>query len=236
MSQAQFTAVPVERYHEVVVRQIARHIVSGTFSPGDELPSEKSLMSEFGVSRAVVREALRSLHQSGLINLRQGRRTQVNSETRWNLLDPIVLIAFRDEDRVIPLLRDLAWIRAVLEPQIAEEAARGVTPELRSDLEESLERMRELLHDNEAFYLEDQNFHLLLARSTGNLVLERLMRVLTHLFNVSRPPVLASSGSPRGSLEGHEDIAREVSAGDPEGARQAMQRHMDWRAPQLQEE
>lgn len=235
MSQPRFQAVPTERYHEVVSRQIARHIVSGAFAPGDELPSEKALMAEFGVSRAVVREALRSLHQSGMIELRQGKRTQVNEENRWNLLDPLVLIAFRDEDRVVPLLRDLAWIRGVLEPRIAAQAARIVTPSLRDELRESLARMRELLDNHEAFYLEDQRFHLLLARATGNVVLERLMNVLTRLFNVSRPPILSTSGSPGRSLEGHEEIAQRIIDGDPEGAEQAMHRHMTWRVPQLEQ-
>ena len=77
MAESLFTIVKDARLHEEVGRQIARRIVLGDFPVGSYLPSEAELIARFGVSRMVIREALRSLEECGMIAVRHGRRTVV---------------------------------------------------------------------------------------------------------------------------------------------------------------
>src|SRR5690242_7356591 len=126
------------RLHDEVSRQIARQIVAGTLPIGATLPAETELIARFGVSRMVIREALRRLEEAGMIVIRHGRRTVIAAEEEWNVLDRLVLTSYREEGLIGPLLRDSLRVRQMLEPAIAAEAAQQVTPALLQALEESL--------------------------------------------------------------------------------------------------
>lgn len=229
----EFRNVQGERFHEDVCKQIARYIIRGDLSPGSHLDSESVLIEQFGVSRAVVREALRSLEQRGLVEMRQGRRTQVRSHQEWNVLDPLILTIFREEGLVEPLIHDFMWIRRVLEPEIAAEAARNTTKELVDDLERSIEAMERLLEDRAAFFLEDMNFHNRLAAATNNRILCHLIETITYLFNLSRDTTLERAAAPSGSLEGHKQILQQIKQGNDEKAREAMANHIQWKTDRI---
>lgn len=89
VANAPFISVQSERFHEDIGWQSAKRIVRGDVSPAAPLPAEGVLMGQFGVSRAVVREALRSLEQRGLVTMRQGRRTVVAAREAWDVLGPV---------------------------------------------------------------------------------------------------------------------------------------------------
>ena len=233
MAEVAFRGAQGGRFHEDVSRQIARYIIRGDLAPGTPLESEGVLVEQFGVSRAVVREALRSLAQVGLVEVRQGRRTQVQPDREWNLLDPMVLTSFREEGLIEPLIHDFMWIRKLLEPEIAAEAARNASQELISDLELALSKMEGLLEDRAAFFEEDMKFHNRLAAATSNKILCRLIETITYLFNISRDITLEQAAMPAGSLEGHRQILEEIRAGSVAGAREAMADHIDWKARRI---
>ena len=217
MTKLEFRSVQGERLHENVCKQIARYIIRGDLAPGSFLDSESVLVEQFGVSRAVIREALRSLAQRGLIDMRQGRRTQVQPNHEWNLLDPLVLISFREEGLVEPLIHDFMWIRKLLEPEIAAEAARNTSEELINNLECSILEMERLLEDRAAFFQEDMKFHNRLAAATNNRILCHLIETVTYLFNISRDPALERTAAPSGSLEGHKRILEQIKQGNTAG-------------------
>lgn len=158
------TSVADAGLHRAVERQIARGIVRGDFVPGTPLPSEAVLIGRFGVSRAVVRAALRSLAQRGMVDMRQGRRTAVLPQDAWDILDPLVLEVHRDEGRIRPLVRDALQVRCWLEPEAAAEAARRTDSRLAQDLSQLLERMQESLGDVDTFLAADVEFHERIAR------------------------------------------------------------------------
>lgn len=228
MSQVSFRNVQTERFHEDVGRQIARSIIRGDIAPGTALPSESILIKQFEVSRVVIREALRSLAQRGLVEMWQGRRTTVLPENRWDVLDPMILTLFREEGRIKPLVRDFLWIRRQLEPQIAADAARGSNCELNKDLTGILQQMEVLLEEPKLFFEADMAFHIRLAEATGNTVLRQLMTIISHLFNVSRDLTHEVATAPEGALEWHNRIYSAIEKGDSEGARDTMARHLEW--------
>ena len=223
-----FTSVQNERFHEEVSRQIARHIVRGDLPNGSPLPSEATLIQQFEVSRAVVREALRSLVQRGLVDMRQGRRTVVLPQEEWDVLDPLVLEAYREEGLIEPLIRDFLWIRCMLEPSVAAEAARHANASLVDDLRSCLQRMEDNLDNATVFFSEDMAFHNFLAAATGNRVLLRIMTTISHLFNVTRDLTHEVATAPLGALEWHKQIYNAIAKKDPDGAREAMADHLKW--------
>ncbi len=223
-----FVTVRPVRVHHDVGRQIARSIVAGDFAPGDSIPSEAVLIEQFGVSRAVVREALRDLQQRGLVEMSQGKRTVVSDESNWDVLDPMMLAIFRDEGRIRPLVRDFLWIRLRLEPEIAAEAARQADDVLLDDLERLLDRMEQVRHDPASFFEVDMEFHNRLAAAVDNRVLRRLMTTIGHLFYVSRDLTLDSHHAPTGALAWHLKIHEALRNRDPDAAREAMDGHLAW--------
>src|SRR6476646_7681953 len=79
------------RLAEVVVDDLARQIVGGQHAENDVLPNEPALCDQFGMSRTVVREALKMLEERGLVRIEQGRGTTVQPRGSWDLLDSVVL-------------------------------------------------------------------------------------------------------------------------------------------------
>lgn len=224
-----FKTVQVERAHTEVSKQIARKIISGEFEPGQVLPTEGQLTTFFEVSRVVVREALRSLAQRGLLEQSQGRRTVVRPSEDWDIFDVMILSIMREEGKIYPVLKDFTWIRLNLEPQVAADAARLDSPEqLLTDLEGLLGRMEQLKGEHEGYYAADLDFHARLAASTGNRVLYRLMKVIGLLFHDLRRMPRTPYAEPSHAIADHRNVIKAIASSDPEGASRAMRSHMEW--------
>ncbi|MCL6554439.1 MAG: GntR family transcriptional regulator, partial [Firmicutes bacterium] len=105
--------------YEEVVQRIRELIISRQLKPGDRLPAERDLAAVLGVSRASVRDAIRTLEAAGLVEPRQGDGTVVRQPSADTLMAPLAsaLLARRD------LLADLLAVRKMIEPPIAREAA-----------------------------------------------------------------------------------------------------------------
>ena len=226
MPELLFTAVRDARLHEEVSRQIARRIVRGDFPAGTNLPAEAEMIASFGVSRAVIREALRSLDECGMIAIRHGRRTVITPHEEWDVLNRLVLTAYRDEGLLDPLLRDSQRVRRILEPGIAAEAAEQATPKLLAALAASLERQEALLADADSFLEEDFNFHNLLASTTGNRILSRMLAAISDLLHISREVTNQLPNALPVALASHRRIYEAVRDGDPARSRQAMLDHI----------
>jgi GntR family transcriptional regulator, galactonate operon transcriptional repressor len=231
MAETLFTIVKDARLHEEVGRQIARRIVLGDFPVGSYLPAESELIARFGVSRMVIREALRSLEECGMIAVRHGRRTIVAPKEEWDVLNRLVLTTYRDEGLIEPLLRDSLRVRRILEPAIAAEAAEKATPELLAALAACLERQAAALDTPDAFLEEDLNFHNLLVSATDNRILARMLTAIRDLLHVSREVTNQLPNALPGALLSHQRIYDEVRSGDPDRAHRAMLDHLDRTGP-----
>src|SRR6187399_1542405 len=85
--------VPAARLGVAVVHDLVTAIVTGEVPAGQSLPPEGVLSQTFGVSRTVIRESVKRIEEKGLVNIAQGRGTEVLPSDSWNVLDPVVLSA-----------------------------------------------------------------------------------------------------------------------------------------------
>jgi DNA-binding FadR family transcriptional regulator len=214
------------RLHAQVVDVLVRGIASGELAPGSLLPTEPEMSAQFGVSRAVVREALRVLGAKGLIDVRHGSGTRVTEPDRWDPLDPAVLAVLRGRGPSAAVLRDLLEARTIIECEVAALAARRGDAAHAAGLESALATMRGSLDDPLHFVIGDSAFHLTLLRAAHNRVLERMTQPMHELLSYAQELTDTIPGVLARALREHEAIADAVIRRDPDAARAAMRTHL----------
>jgi DNA-binding FadR family transcriptional regulator len=214
---------------DVVAEQLLQLILDGTFPIGDPLPSESELAQRFGVSRLTVREAIRSLVSTRVIDVQQGRSSLVNPANRWSPLDGRLLLArSRADGDPLLLPRRLLEARRAVEVAIVELAA------LRRE-EAHLERLgtlhEEMLEahargDVSAAAEADLAFHAVLFEAADNVFLDALFEPLASVLRTLRRETSSVPDIRSHALDRHAAILQAVTAGDPQEAREAMQAHL----------
>jgi len=210
---------------------LIRRIVRGEIAPGDAMPSEEELASQFDVSRPVIREAVKELAVIGLVESRQGRSTRVAPEAEWNPFDSRVLEARSEMGAVDEVLLELLELRRLIEAGAAGLAASRRTDADIKKMEAAIKAMEASLDDHDRFTEEDIRFHDALLQATGNRLLLRLIELVGPLLKVGRRMSLERRpDGPSESLRGHKQILRAIKAGDMDKSRQAMREHLSWTA------
>ena len=212
----------VKLYEEVAAR-IRGLIASGELGPGQALPSERKLAEQFEVGRAVIREAIRQLEVSGLVESRHGGGNYVREVTVEHLVAPIASVL----NGMAPLREELMDARLFFEPQIARAAAAQATPEDLRRLQEIIGRQEERVASGLSVAEEDAEFHEQLARSTHNTVVERVMEVIDGLLEDSQARLFRSVERSEISLEGNRRIFEAVLRHDQDAAQAAMVEHLE---------
>ncbi|MFJ8639092.1 FadR/GntR family transcriptional regulator [Streptomyces sp. NPDC093610] len=209
--------------HQRVVDELGRRIVGGAWEPGDPLPVEEALAAETGVSRGVLREAVKALVAKGMLHVRPRTGTRVLPPEHWNHLDRDVL-RWKQAGDATALLRDTGELRRIVEPEAARLAAGRAHPDDVRGLYDCLAAMEDAAAEpGRSGYVEaDIAFHRALLDASGNRLLGSLGRALDialeHSFLVStRTP-----GAVEASLPGHRAIVRAVEARDPSAAAAAV--------------
>lgn len=209
--------------HQRVVDELGRRIVGGAWEPGDPLPVEEALAAETGVSRGVLREAVKALVAKGMLHVRPRTGTRVLPPEHWNHLDRDVL-RWKQAGDATALLRDTGELRRIVEPEAARLAAGRAHPDDVRGLYDCLATMEAAAAEpGRSGYVEaDIAFHRALLDASGNRLLGSLGRALDialeHSFLVStRTP-----GAVEASLPGHRAIVRAVEARDPSAAAAAV--------------
>lgn len=225
---------PIKRVklYEEVASRIRALIASGELQPGEALPSERKLAEQFQVGRAVIREAVRQLEVSGLVESRHGGGNYVREVTTEHLVAPIADIL----SGMAHLRQELMQARFFFEPQIAGEAAVHATPEDLELMEDVIRRQAERTARGQPTAEEDTEFHRLLARATHNTVVERVMEVINSMLEDSYARSFGSGGRAERSLEGNRKILEAVMLHDQEAARHAMMEHIEDIARTLEED
>ena len=217
--------VPIRRvklYEEVAAR-IRSLIASGELGPGQALPSERKLAEQFRVGRTVIREAIRQLEVSGLVESRHGGGNYVREVTVEHLVAPIATVL----NGMVHLREELVDARLLFEPQMARAAATRATPEDLRGLEDIIRRQEERVANGRSGAEEDAEFHDLLARATRNTVVERIMEVIDGLLEDSQARLFRSVERSEISLEGNRRIFEAVVRRDQEAAQEAMVEHLE---------
>lgn len=221
------TRAPIDRIGVTVLTELVEMIVSGEVSPGESLPPESLLSTQFGVSRTVIRETMKRLQEKGMVTVAQGRGTHVNPTTTWNVLDPLVLSTMIRNDNSLGVLDDLSMVRSSLEATMAAAAAGSVNDDARTLLRDHLSAMSEHIEESAAFREADVNFHIAVMELSENTLAENIARVLiTHAVGSDRYTGVDPAHAFELTLAEHEKIVEAISSGDPEAAREAMSTHI----------
>jgi GntR family transcriptional regulator, transcriptional repressor for pyruvate dehydrogenase complex len=221
-----YRPVSTHRLHESVVRQIVEQIISGTLAPGAFLPSEPVLAQQFGVSRTVIREAMRILSGKGLVEVKHGSGMQVQPAEQWNQLDPLLLFEQLRLGHDETLLNDLLEARRIVEVEVAALAAVRRTPEDLRTLHEQVDGMRAILDDPRAYTRLDIAFHDTILQAARNRFLTQTLRPASQALSVGRLISSQQPGGPVASEQGHEEILAAIESANAEQARTAMHRHI----------
>lgn len=204
-----------------VVEMLEREIASGAFPAGSKIPSERELAARCGVSRPVVREALRSLQERGDIEIRPSRGAYVRSVRAFDVASRFESFARQHGATA----RDLAQVRRSLESMAARLAAAAATPEERAQLRDLVDAM-DATTDHYEHARFDIAFHALLAQASGNPVVEIMFGSIAPLafeqmLRSVTDPGVRSAGSPL-----HRVVQEAIDRGDAEAAASAMNTHI----------
>ena len=200
-------------------------ISAGELAPGDRLAPERELASEMGVSRNVVREAIRSLVDSNVLEARQGAGVFVGSLRMESLVEPLGMVLSLES----ATLQSLSQARLAIEPGVAALAAEHGSDE---DLAGSRGadgggHERRASEDSQRFMEIDVELHERIVRMTDNPFLMRIMEGVGHLARSSRRFTNIFPRMREDAHADHERIVAALRARDPEGAREAMREHLD---------
>ena len=207
-----------------IVRELAHEIIGGRRPEGSLLPSDAELMTRFGVSRTVLRETLKTLAAKGLIQPKTRVGTRVVERTNWNLFDPDMLRWHLDCGIGLELLAHLSDVRLALEPVAASLAAqRCGTPDMAA-LHAIVDRMEVPDASPAAFAAADLDFHLTIARLSGNpffRTASALIEVaLAATFAITTP--VNNPEAKAASCAAHRHVVTAIAAGDSEAAAAAI--------------
>jgi GntR family transcriptional regulator, transcriptional repressor for pyruvate dehydrogenase complex len=211
---------------EQAAQTLMDFIVAQDLKPGDAIPSEGDLALQFGVSRTIVREALKCLAGKNVIEVVNGRRAVIKPLDTQPLNTYFQRALHFDRKTVIELME----VRRGLEVESARLAAERRTSEQLGKLTETVAAMAEQLHDPDRFADRDVEFHLQIATAAQNKMLYLLVESIREFLREA-----SKEGLRRGDAEGrfgtayiiHKRLLRELEKGDPDGAAQAMTAHFD---------
>ena len=215
-----------------VAQGVARRIIGGEYAPGQRLPTESELQSAWGVSRSVVREAMKMLATQGLVRIEQGRGTFVSETPEAPLSAQLELTLRRNtphQGEGAEMPEDWAHlldVRHVLEVAVAERAAHHATADDYAAMEAALAGMRERPDEPTGYVDADLAFHRALAAATGNPLWPALLNSLNDLLRLYREAGFHGPESALLAAGQHQQVFDAVRAGDGIAAAAAMQEHL----------
>lgn len=216
-------SVKEHRLHDYIVRCLATRMLRGEqLVTNLEYPTETDLCEEFGVSRTIVREAMKVLEARGFLEVRPKVGITVLPRHQWNLVDPTIL---KWQSEIFPgeeFMRKLCEFRRAIEPVAAELAARRASVEERDRLLACLSKMEATVQSRPDFIDADMQFHGTIFVACGNELIQRTNLTVYSALVTSRVITTGRSGSSEASLGLHRDVANAIRARDPQGARFAM--------------
>jgi GntR family transcriptional repressor for pyruvate dehydrogenase complex len=211
------------RLSDQVADMMLETILSNRLAAGDRLPSERELGEQFGVSRTVIREAVRALAAKGVIEVRSGSGLRVAAVEASAVRESMSLFlragAFDYEQ--------VHEVRRMLEVHIAGIAAERATEEDIANLTAAAVAMEEVIADIDEASLRDLEFHRAIARATHNDLYLVLMDSIGQALIDIRRENLGAGSSAADTIAAHRRVLHQIVSHDAVGAREAMSAHLD---------
>lgn len=223
-----FTPLKPSTLASRVSRDLLAAIVSGKFKPGEFLPAEESLCEEFGVSRPIIREAMKSLVGVGVVRTRQGQGSVVVDQDEWNEFSAELLIVRCETGAIHDVVHEVLELRIGLEASAAEAAAVRAKPVDIQVLRKHVDAMQNA-KDTDEFMVHDIAFHQEILRIAGNRLVVKLFALLDPMLRSARALTLEHQKAPTSILRGvaeHRKILEAVARHSPDQARAASIQHV----------
>lgn len=210
--------------HDHVLRTLGLGIVNGEFPEGSLLPGDAELLKRLGVSRTVLREALKTLSAKGMVFAKAKTGTRVTERRSWNLFDSDVLYWHLETGVNSRFLFHLSEMRLVFEPEAAALAAGRRTEAQVAELSRWVEVMGASRSSPADFVEGDLKLHLAIADASGNPLMRSIGALievaLAMTFAISSP--IPNSARHADSVAKHRAVVDAIARNDPEAARAAM--------------
>ncbi len=209
-----------------ICRELGRRIVAGNLREGELIDDENRLCERFGVSKPVIREAVKLLVGKGMLEVRRGHGTRVRRRASWNLLDDDVLAWHQGVAPRSDFLRQLMDVRQVIEPNAAAWAARSATGAQIDAICQAQAKM-EAASSVQDFVVSDALFHKAVLRAANNEVLMAMEGVI---FSSLLSSIRLTNADPRDnkrSVPLHRKVLNAIEARSEEAASKAMTRHLE---------
>jgi len=205
-----------------LAKQLAVMILSGELPEGHLFPNEIDYARQIGVSRSVLREALRILTAKGLVNSRPKTGTRVGSKRQWSLLDPDLLAWQFEAEPSRKFLRDLFELRMLVEPGAAALAAERRSKKQVNAMCSALDTMA--LHGlgTEQGRLADQHFHMIMLEATRNGAIIALASSIMAAIAWTTLYKQRKRGLVRDPIPDHRNLFDAIANADSAAARDAM--------------
>lgn len=218
--------IPVkkENLYEVIADRIEGMILDNRLQPGDKLPSEPELAESFGVSRNVMREAMKALKERDLIVQRNGDGTYIAKPDSHSVIAVL--------NRIITInniqYSDIYEMRLILEPTATAKVARSITAGQIAQLESLIDKMVESESDYIARADYDLQFHKQIIEYAGNPLLTCVYESVTDLLKpiLERGLLVEKSGHLNGIMW-HKRIVDNLRQGDDKLAEANMRQHLE---------
>jgi GntR family transcriptional repressor for pyruvate dehydrogenase complex len=230
-----FKPIKAKRLYEEVVEQIKQLMAGGELKPGDKLLPERELAERLEVSRASVREAIRTMEMMGFVEIRAGDGTFVRDANADAIIRPLAMFLAVEKCSLLEMFE----VRRIFEAATARMAAERATEEEVDEIRGALERMTERLNvqDSERGEEHDIAFHFAVAEATHNALLIRLFRTLSGEFSravsVARRQLYGSKDNPQKIVDQHRRIYLAIKDREPERAGQRMLEHLAYAEREL---
>ena len=216
-----------KNFHGHTVELLGEAVITGRYAVGASLPPEPMLCEELGVSRTVVREAVKSLAAMGLIITGPKLGTRVLPSDQWNWFDPDVITWQARAGLTPEFLRDLQDLRRVVEPAAVRLAAERASAEDIEEIERAYAGMKEAVENGGDYVTFDLRFHNGLLSAARNRMLAQMSKALNALLRTSFEISTTKPDGPALSLPLHRAVLDAVIAHEPQRAEAAVIRLID---------
>jgi DNA-binding FadR family transcriptional regulator len=208
-----------KRIVESVADELRRRILAGDFAPGERLPGERELATEFGTSRLTLRAALTRLESEGLVRPLHGAGTEVLDFREHGSIDLLGYLAARSldgEPLSLDLLRDLLELRRIVAVGLLERVSeRADEAELKA-LRRHVIAQRPLVDDPVAFVHADLQFARMMVRASHNFAIELLFNTVARLIESHPGLVLAFQANASRTLDVYDRILALIERRNPD--------------------
>lgn len=217
-----------KKLSEMVEEELEQMIRRREFGEGEQLPSERELMTFFNVGRPSVREALAALKRKGLVQINNGERARVSRPSADTIISELSGMA-KDFLAHPGGIAHFEQLRLFFESSLVRYAAEHATDEQIDLLAKALEINSQSLEDNALFIRSDVDFHRILAEMPGNPIFMAIHVALLDWLIAARPTVPDRELYEHNSVsyQQHIAIVEAIRQRDPDEADRALQTHLN---------